>query len=1225
MAIRSPLFDFLDPNDLLAQQAELGLLPGDVDEYGLPKDRRTARVEDLLPPEEQQSLLRRAAAAGASGLAGVGWLLDTPGAMVRGLLSGGPGKAVSALWDTADDRVDGRELMRQYGLLGKKNNWGNFATGLIGEAVLDPLTYLNPLAILGRGALRPAGKVFAKTGLMDDLGLRARRAADMGGREYMQTRTAREALADAAVELRGANRADADEWFARATAAEARDMSPDNPFADIMQRFDRRARGTGRNADELLDQPLASLMEFRLPFTRDGVAIPGGAPVARALDTLGEWSKHNPILGPAVNRGAAWFNPAVQDTIDPTLQMDARRGWENKNVLKRDLREAHGRAIMAAERETAQLGDQTLGFHDQRIQNALRDIRENSHDPALLGSLPDQEAIQLVLNTPGWRQYSDFVPEILERARFLRDNAGLRNRDWESLEGTGYLTRQRHEFDRDMLPVIDTVSGPRAPRPTGPGDRRPRVFATGDNVGIQREDFTDLPGGASTFRRLQGVEGLQDRLIASAPDQAPEILDPILEQFGIRPYRNVQGDFGSLNQLDEAEQVLAGAYGPWLPEHVARRAARTAAPGERAMVLGQAGTEAVRRAAGELEGGQVAMLKRQLADLIRQGDTQFNGNLGYFDNSVVKDIDRYLSGTARSVGNADMIRDRLGRAMVDASPNAIEGGGHVSMRRAAQDLGFNPDRLAEEFGLESLDGMALPEAELRTLRQLTDRGSSTARTALGRFIKTFTNAWKAGVLTTPSYHTRNLYSGITSSAVSGDNYPLMSRLADTFAGWRAGGGNFDAVARRLQGIPGFEDMSPEQIIEEFRAGAARHDLGQGQIMEGANAPNLLVGSRNEQSIRWYDPERSWGDFFTTRGINWPGIFTGTKAPPRTLNPAMQLNERVGRSVEDANRLGAYISELRQGAHPDAAAAQVFKTQVDYSPEAYTSFEQRLKEFFPFYSFTRGIAPSVVENMMYRPGGAQGQMIRAMSRAQTPGEDQFLPEHLRKSGSIQLPGKYGKEENLARVLTNIDTPFASLLNLIGTGDGGTLYDKGTDALQKTLLNVAGMAHPLIKAPIEMLLDRQLYSGREMSDLYSPLEDRLGLGVPGRHAEQVLANIPGMGQVMSILRTATDPRLTALEKATKVGVNKTLGVKFSDFDPKQAMSKGGRNAIEDVLRNIPGAQTYESLNIPEEALSQLSKSQLEQYALYRAMQAKASREAREKKKREMDPIEILMGSR
>jgi hypothetical protein len=95
--------------------------------------------------------------------------------------------------------------------------------------------------------------------------------------------------------------------------------------------------------------------------------------------------------------------------------------------------------------------------------------------------------------------------------------------------------------------------------------------------------------------------------------------------------------------------------------------------------------------------------------------------------------------------------------------------------------------------------------------------------------------------------------------------------------------------------------------------------------------------------------------------------------------------------------------------------------------------------------------------------------------------------------------------------------------------------------------------------------------------------------------------------------------------KVGVNKTLGVKLSDFDVEKARNKYARSAIEDVLRTTPGVQKYETLNVPEEALAQMSESQRRQYALYRIMQAEASRKSRERKRAEMDPLEILMGSR
>ena len=161
---RSPLFDIYDPYGMLRQQAEYGMLPeGDDDPlaFGEPQ-KRTPQLADLMPEEERAGLLRSLANAGTSGLAGLGWILDTPGSLVRGTISGiaegNPLKGVQTLLSPSDERVSGRDLLRQFGMAGDEDTWSNFGGGLAAEVLTDPLTFLNPAAILGRGAYGAAGR-----------------------------------------------------------------------------------------------------------------------------------------------------------------------------------------------------------------------------------------------------------------------------------------------------------------------------------------------------------------------------------------------------------------------------------------------------------------------------------------------------------------------------------------------------------------------------------------------------------------------------------------------------------------------------------------------------------------------------------------------------------------------------------------------------------------------------------------------------------------------------------------------------------------------------------------------------------------------------------------------------------------------------------------------------------------------------------------------------------
>lgn len=70
-------------------------------------------------------------------LSGLGYVLDTPGALTRGLLSGRPG-----------ERASGRDMLESWGVLGANQeglDWGD-AAGFGAEMLVDPLNLLMPLA-----------------------------------------------------------------------------------------------------------------------------------------------------------------------------------------------------------------------------------------------------------------------------------------------------------------------------------------------------------------------------------------------------------------------------------------------------------------------------------------------------------------------------------------------------------------------------------------------------------------------------------------------------------------------------------------------------------------------------------------------------------------------------------------------------------------------------------------------------------------------------------------------------------------------------------------------------------------------------------------------------------------------------------------------------------------------------------------------------------------------
>jgi hypothetical protein len=297
------------------------------------------------------------------------------------------------------------------------------------------------------------------------------------------------------------------------------------------------------------------------------------------------------------------------------------------------------------------------------------------------------------------------------------------------------------------------------------------------------------------------------------------------------------------------------------------------------------------------------------------------------------------------------------------------------------------------------------------------------------------------------------------------------------------------------------------------------------------------------------------------------------------------------------------------------------TQIDYTPDAFTATERRIKRAVPFYSYTRGIAPLVAENILYRPGGLQTQTIRAINRASEPNEDFFTPEYLRQSAAIPLPGA-SPAEGLQRFLTNEDLPYEGLINLFSPGVGNTPTQVATSTLQKTGMNLLGQLNPLIKAPLEAILNRQLYTGRQMSDLYSVLEQ--DIGPLGRPLEQALVNfVPGGTKINSIYRTLRDDRLSPGDKAVKLAVNNLLGVKITDVDQERTRRLAARQMLNELLETQPGVRTYENIVVPDDVLARLPEEQRKQYLLYRIIQSEAAKRAREKKKAEtaLDPLQVL----
>ena len=1180
----------------------MGLLPEDDEEiYGAVPVRRRPQISDLLPEEEKQNLLGTLANAGASGLTGLGWILDTPGAMLRGTLGGlaegDPLRGLRALGQTSDERTDGREMLRQFGLVGDEDNWGNFAGGLAAEVITDPTLLFGPWAMLGKGAASTAGRTLSRSGLLDNVALLAQRQGK-GVREFMRTNTAASVI--------GAS----DE-------------------ADAASRWWNAATAKGLDPDAMRTQPLAGMFDFRIPGMESGYNVSGGRVgdmTAKALDTLGARMRTTPGIGPVANRLTAAFDPTVMGEVDPTKQ------WRNREAFAEATRGERAARQWLTERSEAARGVTygDLKFDSPEIQNAIRDTIESPTD---LLNLQDQKSVAALYAVPEWKQYRDDIAERLQEVRDQASSVGRSLPIANSLEDVGFFPSQAIQFDNPDIPFLPG----RADKTAKPYNRGARVLNLDDVVGRGRDPKTDLVRRSETFRRLMSGDtgrNIRSRLTGASPDMQPGIIDDAFTELGMEaPYSKV----GVKEITDEG--YTADGIRELLKDPTLIKADRDDWQ-KRLTNL----TKQQADAAGAAKLQQDA-LKSQLAETLLRSDNQFaSKNVGLFDRNTVNDMQRYLEGHARSQANSKIVLNELDAAKSVIPAESMPGGGSVNLIQAAKELGYDPAKLKQVLATRrgmpaDIDSLSIDQSVLADLKKLappSNAGGDSMGTAAWN---SYTNLFKVLALANPAYHTRNAYSGYISSLTQGDINPFTHAL-NTKRGWQIGRGNYDPVFDALENTPGYSGLSKEEIIAKFKREAARNNMGSGLVGEadgisqqagnvlypGGDTPDPL--SLFGENGLLYDPNRKWSDWLTVRGVNGPmAVARGDDAPLKTLNPLIDLHERASRRVEDGSRIGTYLTALQQGYSPDAAARQVAKTQVDYSPRAFTDFERKLKGYVPFYSYTRGIAPLVADNIINRPGGLQGQSIRAVTRGSEPSEGSFLPEHLRQSAAIPLPAELGGKpaENLQRVLTNIDLPYEGLVNLFSPGTGNTTSQKVVDSLQKTGTNLLGQLNPIVKGPLEWLLNRQLYSGRDLSDTYSVLENAVDpqYGPLARAAEQVLVNAPGGSKAISLARTAMDDRLSPTERAVKLLVNNLAGVKITDIDQERTQRLAARNTLNELLSTTPGVRTYENLTVPEETLRAMEPEQKRLYLLYKVIQAEAAKRAREKKKQQagLDPLELL----
>lgn len=1213
---RSPLFDIYDPYGALGAE----------------------RLEDLLPEEEKVGMLRNLANMGSSGLSAFGWLLDTPGAIVRGVLAGDPLSG----FGSSEDRVTGRELLRQYGLAGEEDTWGNFGGGMATEILLDPLSYasLGLFAFLGQGSKTAAFRAAAKAGITpDDFALAADRAVNAGrpgitGRATWLRRSTPQTLIDDAADPAKAM----EDWMRFAAPAPAPDVqgvvnSPGFAYAvrdHLAGRYDGipkemadvLAGSYGQDLLQGLRAPLARSHRVGLPWG-DGTAMDlfgegFGDFAARTSDTLRRTAFNNPYTGPALRTAQALFDARVQG-FDNEFEMLGRTDYEARQLARRQVREELARMMVPATRD---LGLDTINA--PRFVDAVANYLEGQY-----GQIP-QDMADLLATEYGQnlvREMRGGVARELARAGDL----ALPMETARRLNDIDYFPRQAVYVDR---PTID----PRyAEKPSAPA-RGQALGDIGQGAWARRDDYTASVPRWLRNKMTQDAD-LQARL-RNAPRSGPDNLRLIIDDWVEQNARNLDGtpwrDRGIFDWLDDGIDPA---------DDVAL-------------------SNAIRRKNAAYE---------SLADALRRTPLEFaQQNLPKYGN-VFSDYGSYVQSMAERNATANVLLDAMAdpRIRVNQAAELVPGGEAYS----AADVGklFNFDTkvyvddatgretsrflevLAQRLGVspDDLANISFRKSEMDQFNQklYTSRAPREAR-GLMKAVDGITDLFKTLALASVSRHTRDKYSGAFASATQGAFNPV-----DEFVGGLAASGNYTRLPARLKGTrlynevrdrvqadpsllaplrrnPLFASMSDDKLVDELVIREYLMESG-AQGLTSQTVADEMGRQATNLTMQEAFPGGA-GSLF--RGLNekdwryWR-TYVPFQSRGRAGNPnyLLDLSDRVASTTDAMNRGGAYLNRIRKGDSPLAAKRVADMTQVLYGPENFTQFERDfMTRVFPFYRFTKGITPLVFQELTENPAGLTGQSIRLVNRLGEPSEDRHVPEYLRQSAAIPLDsdsipfigGLLGVDTpGVTRFLTNIDLPHESLLNLFTPGIANTNIGTAMDAAQNLGVNVLGQSNPLIKGPLEMALNRQFYSGRQLSDLYSVLErpfESVGLGPLGRPLEQLAVNAPGGSRLLGLIRNLSDQRISPQERAAKMLFNTVTGMKVQDVDQDRTVRLAARTMLNDLLDRAPGISTFENLYIKPEDIQRLSPEERRQYLLYRVLQAQSSRERRE---RANDPLAVL----
>lgn len=199
------------------------------------------------------------------------------------------------------------------------------------------------------------------------------------------------------------------------------------------------------------------------------------------------------------------------------------------------------------------------------------------------------------------------------------------------------------------------------------------------------------------------------------------------------------------------------------------------------------------------------------------------------------------------------------------------------------------------------------------------------------------------------------------------------------------------------------------------------------------------------------------------------------------NVLLRAGQMFGNLSENHRRVAMYFDGLQKGLPPRAAAMRVKQYLFDFGD--LTPFERAtLRRLFPFYSWTRKNLPLQMKALLTRPGKFVALHKAAESAERgvfaDPPDEKDLPPWM--GDMLPVPIVRNPDNTVSYFLTGGWLPQADLLKT---------YDIPALA--------GGLLTPLIKAPIEFMINYSLYFGDKVEKYPKETGEFLGINIRKRY--------------------------------------------------------------------------------------------------------------------------------